>query len=47
MLAATGDSINVVESEVSKDSYRKQITIESFDKKGNKHIYRVVVELYQ
>lgn len=47
MLAASGDSINVIENEASKNSYRKQITIESLDKKGNKHIYNVIVELYQ
>lgn len=47
MLSASGDSINVIENEASKNSYRKQITIESFDKNGNKHIYNVIVELYQ
>ena len=47
MLAASGDSINVTESEASKDSYQKQVTIESTDKQGNKHIYTVIVELYQ
>jgi hypothetical protein len=47
MLAASGDSINVKETGSSKDSYQKQITIESTDKKGNKHTYTVVVELYQ
>ena len=47
MIAATGDSISVKESKDSKSSYRKLITIESFDKNGNKHVYSVVVELYQ
>ncbi|SFP66620.1 M56 family metallopeptidase [Parafilimonas terrae] len=47
MLAATGDSISVKESKDSKGSYKKLITIESFDKNGNKHVYSVVVELYQ
>ncbi|MEO8710996.1 MAG: M56 family metallopeptidase [Parafilimonas sp.] len=47
MLAASGDSIQVKETGSSKDSYQKQITIESTDKKGNKHTYTVVVELYQ
>jgi beta-lactamase regulating signal transducer with metallopeptidase domain len=47
MLAATGDSVKVTEDQASEDSYRKQITIESFDKQGNKHVYSVIVELYQ
>ncbi len=47
MLAASGDSISVKESEVTKDSYKKLLTIESFDKNGNKHVYSVIVELYQ
>ena len=47
MLTATGDSINVIENKVSANSYKKHITIESFDKSGNKHVYEVVVELYQ
>lgn len=47
MLAVTGDSLNITESNISKDSYRKQITIETTDKKGNKHVYNLVVELYQ
>ncbi|MFT4154056.1 M56 family metallopeptidase [Parafilimonas sp.] len=47
MLAASGDSISVKESSGTKDSYKKLITIESFDKEGNKHIYAVIVELYQ
>ena len=47
MLAASGDSINITETKDSKNSYRKQITIEAKDKNGNKHIYNVVVELYQ
>ncbi len=47
MLAASSDSITVKESEVTKNSYKKLLTIESFDKNGNKHVYSVVVELYQ
>ena len=47
MLATTGDSVRVIENESSKDSYRKLITIEATDKNGDKHIYNVIVELYQ
>jgi beta-lactamase regulating signal transducer with metallopeptidase domain len=47
MLAASGNSIHITETDASKDSYRKQITIEAMDKSGNKHVYTVVVELYQ
>jgi hypothetical protein len=47
MLAASGNSIHITETNASKDSYRKQITIEAMDKSGNKHVYTVVVELYQ
>ena len=47
MIAATGDSISVKESKDTKSSYKKMITIESFDKNGNKHVYSVIVELYQ
>lgn len=47
MIAATGDSISVKESKDTKSSYKKLITIESFDKNGNKHVYSVIVELYQ
>ena len=47
MLATTGDSVRVIENESSKDSYRKLITIEATDKNGNKHVYNVIVELYQ
>ncbi len=47
MLAASGNSISVTESESSKDSYRKLLTIEATDKDGNKHVYNVIVELYQ
>lgn len=47
MLSASGDSISVKESDATKDSYKKLLTVESFDKDGNKHIYSVVVELYQ
>lgn len=47
MLAAAGSSVNVTETDDSKDSFRKQITIEATDKYGNKHIYNVIVELYQ
>jgi beta-lactamase regulating signal transducer with metallopeptidase domain len=47
MLAASGDSIKVTESEASKNNYQKQITIESIDKNGNKHVYSVVIQLYQ
>jgi len=47
MLAASGDSINITESEASKDSYQKLVTIESTDKNSNKHIYTVIVEIYQ
>jgi hypothetical protein len=47
MLAAAGNSVQVIESPATKDSYQKQITIEATDKNGNKHIYTVVVELYQ
>lgn len=47
MLAITGDSVKVTESPSSKDSYQKQITIESTDKKGNKHVYTVILQLYQ
>ena len=47
MLSVAGNSINITEADSSKDSYRKLITIEATDKNGNKHIYKVVVELYQ
>jgi beta-lactamase regulating signal transducer with metallopeptidase domain len=47
MLSVAGNSINIIESDASKDSYRKQITIEATDKNGNKHVYNVIVELYQ
>jgi beta-lactamase regulating signal transducer with metallopeptidase domain len=47
MLAASGDSITVKETDASKNSYQKEITIEAFDKKGNKHVYTVIVQLYQ
>lgn len=47
MLATTGDSVRVIENESSKDSYRKLITIETTDKNGDKHVYNVIVELYQ
>ncbi|MBV9961718.1 MAG: M56 family metallopeptidase [Parafilimonas sp.] len=47
MLAASGDSISVTETDASKNSYQKEITIESFDKKGNKHVYTVIAQLYQ
>jgi hypothetical protein len=47
MLAATGNSVTVKESETSKNSYKKEITIESKDKDGNSHVYNVIVELYQ
>ena len=47
MLAVTGDSVRVIENENSKDSYRKLITIETTDKNGDKHVYNVIVELYQ
>lgn len=47
MLAAAGNSVKVTESPETKDSYQKLITIEATDKNGDKHIYNVVVELYQ
>jgi hypothetical protein len=47
MLTTTGDSIQVTEDKVSKDSYRKLITIETTDKNGDKHVYNLIVELYQ
>lgn len=47
MLAASGNSIKVTEADSTKNSYQKQITIEAKDKSGNKHIYTVVVQLYQ
>jgi beta-lactamase regulating signal transducer with metallopeptidase domain len=47
MLAASGDSISITETESSKNSYQKEITIQSMDKNGNKHIYTVIVQLYQ
>ena len=47
MLEASGDSIIVKENKATKNSYKKLLTIESFDKDGNKHVYSVVVELYQ
>jgi beta-lactamase regulating signal transducer with metallopeptidase domain len=47
MLAASGNSITVTEADSTKNSYQKQITIEARDKNGNKHVYTVVVELYQ
>jgi beta-lactamase regulating signal transducer with metallopeptidase domain len=47
MLAASGNSITVTEADSTKNSYQKQITIEAKDKDGNKHIYTVVVQLYQ
>lgn len=47
MLAASGDSIKITETTASKNSYQKEITIVAKDKNGNKHIYTVIVELYQ
>lgn len=47
MLSATGDSIKIKESKATINSYKKLLTIESFDKDGNKHVYTVEVELYQ
>jgi len=47
MLAASGNSIHITETDASKGSYKKQITIEAMDTNGNKHVYTVVVELYQ
>jgi beta-lactamase regulating signal transducer with metallopeptidase domain len=47
MLAASGNSINVTEADSTKNNYQKQITIEARDKNGNKHVYTVVVQLYQ
>ncbi len=47
MLAASGDSVTVKESDASKNSYQKEITIEAKDKNGNKHVYTVIVQLYQ
>ena len=47
MLAASGDSINITETDSSKNSYQKEITITAKDKNGNKHIYTVIVQLYQ
>jgi hypothetical protein len=47
MLAASGNDIKVTESDSSKDSYRKHITIESTDKNGNKHVYVVIAQMYQ
>jgi len=47
MLALTGDSVKVTESKLSKDSYRKLIAVETTDKNGDKHVYKLVVELYQ
>ena len=47
MLATTGDSIKVIENEISKDSYKKLITIETTDENGNKYVYHLIVELYQ
>jgi len=47
MLAASGDSIKVTEAEASKNNYQKLITIESIDKNGNRHVYSVVIQLYQ
>lgn len=47
MLAASGDSIKITETSASKNSYQKEITIEAKDKNGNKHIYTVIIQLYQ
>ena len=47
MLALTGNTVNITESDISKDSYKKQITVETIDKNGDKHVYNVIVELYQ
>ncbi|HEX5150115.1 MAG TPA: M56 family metallopeptidase [Parafilimonas sp.] len=47
MLAASGNYITVTEADATKNSYQKQITIEARDKKGDKHVYTVVVQLYQ
>jgi len=47
MLALTGDSITVTEDPQSQGHYKKLITIQTTDKSGNKHVYKVVVEVYQ
>ncbi|HEY2726177.1 MAG TPA: M56 family metallopeptidase, partial [Parafilimonas sp.] len=47
MLAASGYSINVKETDASKNSYQKEITITAKDKNGNTHVYKVIVQLYQ
>jgi len=47
MLAASGNDIKITEADSTKNSYSKYITIEATDKNGNKHIYAVVVKLYQ
>jgi len=47
MLALSGNNIKITESDSTKNSYQKQITIQSTDKNGNKHIYTVIVQLYQ
>lgn len=47
MLAVSSDSIKVIESTDTKNSYKKQITVQSKDKNGNTHVYNVVISLYQ
>jgi beta-lactamase regulating signal transducer with metallopeptidase domain len=47
MLALTGDSITVTEDPQSQGHYKKLITIQTTDKNGNKHVYKVIVEVYQ
>jgi len=47
MLATTDDSVHVTENEASKGSYKKLITVETIDKNGDRHVYNLIVELYQ
>jgi beta-lactamase regulating signal transducer with metallopeptidase domain len=47
MLAASGNDIKIIEDDSTKNSYRKHITIESTDKKGNKHVYSTIIQVYQ
>jgi beta-lactamase regulating signal transducer with metallopeptidase domain len=47
MLAVSGNDIKITESDSTKNSYSKHITIEATDKNGNKHVYSMIVEVYQ
>ncbi len=47
MLAASGNDIKITEADSTKNSYCKHITIEATDKNGDKHVYSMIVQVYQ